>query len=63
MTKERLTLRNVKTKWKKVNIHAETGTNSSMKGIIGKPGGDINIEIPYGVTIYDDEGLKLGELN
>ncbi|KAL2719031.1 LOW QUALITY PROTEIN: GTP-binding protein 10 isoform X2 [Vespula squamosa] len=63
VTKEELTLRNVKKKWKKINIHAETGTDSSIRGILGKPGTDINIEIPYGVTILDDNGLKLGELN
>ncbi|XP_043677502.1 GTP-binding protein 10 homolog isoform X1 [Vespula pensylvanica] len=63
VTKEELTLRNVKKKWKKINIHAETGTNSSMKGILGKSGNDINIEIPCGVTILNDNGLKLGELN
>ncbi|XP_047361430.1 GTP-binding protein 10 homolog isoform X1 [Vespa velutina] len=63
MTKKELTLRNVKKKWKKVNIHAEAGTNSSSKGILGKSGSDIIIEIPCGITIFDDNGLKLGDLN
>ncbi|KAI4503150.1 hypothetical protein M0802_002194 [Mischocyttarus mexicanus] len=63
LTEEDLTLRNVKKKWKKVKIHAETGGNSTMKGILGRPGTDITIKIPCGVTVFDNNGLKLGDLN
>ncbi|KAK2586884.1 hypothetical protein KPH14_009821 [Odynerus spinipes] len=63
VSKEELTLNHVRKKWKEKNIHAGTGDNSSAKGIIGIPGSNINIEIPCGITVFDDNGLKLGELN
>ncbi|XP_014612191.1 PREDICTED: GTP-binding protein 10 homolog isoform X2 [Polistes canadensis] len=63
LSKQELTLRDVKRKWKKIKIHAKSGGNSTMKGILGKPGTDLTINIPCGVTILDDNGFKLGDLN
>lgn len=62
-SKENISLKEVKRKWKGTNIHAGTGNNSTAKGIIGVAGRDINIEIPCGITVLDDNGCKLGELN
>ncbi|XP_014250793.1 GTP-binding protein 10 homolog [Cimex lectularius] len=39
------------------------GENSSSKRILGKKGSDLTIQIPLGVTVYDEAGSKIGEVN
>lgn len=63
VSKERLTLRNVKYKLEKMKLKAGTGGDSSKKGLIGIPGTDLNISVPIGITVYDQNRIKLGTLN
>lgn len=42
---------------------AGTGANSSKKMLIGNPGEDQIIPVPIGVTVSNDEGRVLGDLN
>ena len=41
-------------------ISASLGLNSSAKCILGKPGDDMTIKSPTGVTIYNEYGKQLG---
>ncbi|KAK1127702.1 hypothetical protein K0M31_003195 [Melipona bicolor] len=61
--KEKLTLQNVKYKLKGVKLKAGTGSDSSKKGLIGTPGTDLNIRVPIGITVYDQNHIKLGAVN
>ncbi|XP_043596670.1 GTP-binding protein 10 homolog isoform X2 [Bombus pyrosoma] len=63
VSKERLTLRNVKYKLEKMKLKAGTGGDSSKKGLIGIPGTDLNIRVPIGITVYDQNRIKLGTMN
>ncbi|XP_053994610.1 GTP-binding protein 10 homolog [Hylaeus volcanicus] len=60
---EKLTLEKVKSKITDVKLKAESGNPSTMRGIIGTPGKDLNINVPVGITVYDENRAKLGELN
>ncbi|XP_066601360.1 GTP-binding protein 10 homolog [Prorops nasuta] len=42
---------------------AGSGGDSSRRGIIGEPGKDLMIEVPCGVSVYSENGVKLGEVN
>ncbi|BES96506.1 GTP-Hypothetical protein protein [Nesidiocoris tenuis] len=44
-------------------ISAEPGENSLKNRIRGAKGSNVKIEIPLGVTLYDEEGRNLGEIN
>ncbi|XP_015601215.1 GTP-binding protein 10 homolog isoform X2 [Cephus cinctus] len=48
---------------KKNKICAGVGGNSSVKGIIGQPGTDLEIPVPPGVVVYTEEGIRLGEVD
>ncbi|XP_050588320.1 GTP-binding protein 10 homolog [Bombus affinis] len=63
VSKERLTLRNVKYKLEKMKLKAGTGSDSSKKGLIGISGRDLNIKVPIGITVYDQNRIKLGTMN
>ncbi|XP_076754138.1 GTP-binding protein 10 homolog [Xylocopa sonorina] len=63
IAKEGLTLKHVKNKIKNMKIKAGAGGDSSKKGLIGVPGTDLNINIPIGITVYDENRIKLGEIN
>ncbi|XP_033201929.1 GTP-binding protein 10 homolog [Bombus vancouverensis nearcticus] len=63
VSKERLTLRNVKYKLENMKLKAGTGGDSSKKGLIGIPGTDLNIRVPIGITVYDQNRIKLGTMN
>ncbi|CAD1468516.1 unnamed protein product, partial [Heterotrigona itama] len=60
--KEKITLRNVKYKLEGLKLKAGTGSDSSKKGLIGTPGTDLNIKVPIGITVYDQNRIKLGNL-
>lgn len=60
---ENATLRNIKNKLKDVSLKAGTGGDSSKKGLIGAPGKDLTITVPTGIRVFDDNRIKLGELN
>ncbi|KAF5282808.1 hypothetical protein FQR65_LT02805 [Abscondita terminalis] len=42
---------------------AGNGTNSSHNFILGPPGETVKLQVPVGVTIFTDQGKKLGEIN
>lgn len=54
------TLETVLKKLKTKRVKAEDGGDSSARGIIGIPGKDININVPCGITLYNDNGVLLG---
>lgn len=41
-------------------IAASLGENSSVKCILGKPGDDVTINSPTGITVYNEYGKQLG---
>lgn len=63
VSKERLTLRGIKYKLEEMKLKAGTGGNSSKKGLIGIPGKDLNIKVPIGITVYDQNRIKLGNVH
>ncbi|XP_067217181.1 GTP-binding protein 10 homolog isoform X2 [Linepithema humile] len=63
VAKDGLTLENVVKKLQSKRIKADSGGDSSAKGIIGIPGDDKIISIPCGVLVYNQNGVLLGELN
>ena len=44
-------------------IRAGNGEESSKLRLIGRRGQDIRIEVPIGVTILDENGKRIGDLN
>ena len=62
-SEEGLTLSKVKSKLQTVKLKAEPGAESTSRGIIGAPGADLDISVPVGITVYDENQVKLGEVN
>ncbi|XP_076233901.1 GTP-binding protein 10 homolog [Calliopsis andreniformis] len=58
-----LTLETVKSKLRGKKLSAGHGGESTSKGIIGVPGTDLTISVPVGITVYDENKIKLGEIN
>lgn len=44
-------------------LQAESGEDSSKARILGRRGKDMNIDVPIGVAVFDENGKKIGELN
>ncbi|XP_076223932.1 GTP-binding protein 10 homolog isoform X1 [Nomia melanderi] len=63
VSEEGLTLQKVKSKMKKEVLKAAPGNPSTWRGIIGQPGMDLNISVPVGITVYNENNVKLGEVN
>ncbi|XP_076277571.1 GTP-binding protein 10 homolog [Lasioglossum baleicum] len=63
VSEEGLTLEMVKSKIKNLKLKAGPGGESTSRGIIGTPGTDLNIHVPVGITVYDDNNVQLGEVN
>ncbi|KOC68835.1 GTP-binding protein 10 like protein [Habropoda laboriosa] len=63
ISENNLILKDVKHRLKDVNLKAGTGGTSTKKGLIGVPGTDLNISIPNGITVYDENRIKLGQVN
>ncbi|XP_018321946.1 GTP-binding protein 10 homolog isoform X3 [Agrilus planipennis] len=63
VAKEKMFLEHVLNEHQSKRIFASHGTDSSQKYILGPPGEDVKVEVPVGVTVYTDEGKRLGELN
>ncbi|XP_011684822.1 PREDICTED: GTP-binding protein 10 homolog isoform X2 [Wasmannia auropunctata] len=63
IAKDGLTLENVIQTLKGKRVKADPGNDSSARGIIGAPGEDKTIAVPCGVTVYNQNGVLLGELN
>lgn len=62
VAKEEITLENVKSKLRDVKLKAYMGGESNKKGLIGTPGSDLNISVPTGISIYDENHIKLGNI-
>ncbi|XP_036147833.1 GTP-binding protein 10 homolog [Monomorium pharaonis] len=63
VAKDGITLENVITNLKSKRIKADQGHDSTARGIIGAPGEDKVILVPRGVTVYNQNGILLGDLN
>lgn len=63
ISEEGLTLETVKAKLKSKRLSAEAGSNSTNRGIIGTPGQDLVIKVPTGISVYNNNRVKLGEVN
>lgn len=61
--KEGKSLKNVVTKFPSKKIVAGSGEDSVKNKILGAPGVDKTLEVPLGVTVYREDGKKLGEIN
>lgn len=59
---KKLTLKNVKYKLKNMKLKAGNGSESSKKGLIGISGKDLNISVPIGISVYDENRIKLGKI-
>jgi len=60
VAKDGLTLENVAKTLKTKRIKADSGNDSTARGIIGAPGEDKIISVPRGVTVYNQNGVLLG---
>lgn len=53
-------LRDIINKFPKRRLYASMGENSRSRAIYGKAGKDLKLSIPFGITVYDELGLKIG---
>ncbi|CAK9815226.1 GTP-binding protein 10 homolog [Anthophora quadrimaculata] len=63
ISKNRLTLEHVKCTLQDSKLKAGAGGQSTKRGLIGTPGTDLNIDVPNGITVYNENNIKLGEIN
>ncbi|XP_071579474.1 GTP-binding protein 10 homolog [Temnothorax nylanderi] len=63
VAKDGLTLEKVLKTLKTKRVTADSGSDSTARGIIGTPGTDKIISVPRGIVIYNQNGVLLGELN
>lgn len=56
-------LTNILKKYPTKRISAHLGSNSSSRCLLGMPGNDTIINSPTGVSVYNEYGKQLGELN
>ncbi|KAK5646033.1 hypothetical protein RI129_004497 [Pyrocoelia pectoralis] len=61
--REHITLEDICKLHKSRRFIAKNGTHSTHNFILGPPGEHLRFDVPLGVTIYTDEGKKLGEIN
>ena len=45
-----------------MKLKAGNGSESSKKGLIGISGKDLNISVPIGISVYDENRIKLGKI-
>lgn len=48
---------------RKKPIKAESGEDSSKARILGRRGEDLKVKVPIGITVFDENNGKIGELN
>ncbi|KAL1137950.1 hypothetical protein AAG570_009645 [Ranatra chinensis] len=61
--KEGITLKDVLKTFKTKQVKAGNGENSHKNCILGEKGNDVIIEAPLGISLYDETGAKIGEVN
>lgn len=62
VAKDGLTLEKIVKTYKTKRIKADSGSDSSARGIIGAPGEDKIISVPRGISAYNQNGVLLGGL-
>ncbi|KAF0764543.1 GTP-binding protein 10 [Aphis craccivora] len=60
---EGMTLKDFLRKYPLKKIRAETGGDSHSRRILGQNGEDKKVNVPTGITVYDDKNVLIGELN
>lgn len=50
-------------RYRKTPIKGGSGEDSSKARILGRRGNDYIMKVPTGITIFDDNNVKIGELN
>ncbi|XP_035174806.1 GTP-binding protein 10 [Oxyura jamaicensis] len=63
VAQERTTLKSVKNRYPQKRIVAGTGANSSVRALKGEKGKDCEVHVPPGISILDDDGKQIGEVN
>lgn len=56
-----MTLKHFLKKFPQKKIRAEMGGNSHSRRILGQIGEDKNVNVPVGITVYDDKNVFVGE--
>lgn len=60
---EGMTLKDFLRKYPLKKLRAETGGDSHSRRILGQNGEDKKVNVPTGITVYDDKNVLIGELN
>ncbi|XP_063231944.1 GTP-binding protein 10 homolog [Bacillus rossius redtenbacheri] len=63
VAKEGCSLRDVVRRHPTKRVAASGGGNSQARRILGEPGTDVTVQVPVGVSVIDDCGRNLGELD
>lgn len=63
IAKPTATLKDVLRKNSNKKVSAGPGDDSHKYRILGKRGSDVAVEVPVGVTVFREDGKKIGELN
>ncbi|KAM4689702.1 GTP-binding protein 10 [Discoglossus pictus] len=63
MAKSDVTLKNIKDKFPNTRFVAGVGANSSVRALKGQSGAPCQIDVPTGITITTDDGVKIGEMD
>lgn len=56
-----MTLKDFLKKYPRKKIQAETGGNSHSRRILGEIGQDKKVNVPIGITVYDDNNVLIGK--
>ncbi|NWT64528.1 GTPBA protein, partial [Prunella himalayana] len=63
VAREGTTLKSIREKYPQKRFVAGTGANSSVKALKGEKGKDCEVHVPLGISVLDDNGKQIGELN
>ncbi|XP_018419559.1 PREDICTED: LOW QUALITY PROTEIN: GTP-binding protein 10 [Nanorana parkeri] len=63
VAKHSVTMKSVKDKYTHNRFVGEVGENSSVRSLKGSSGSDCQVDVPVGITVTTDDGLKIGELD
>ncbi|XP_064265562.1 cilia- and flagella-associated protein 69-like isoform X3 [Passer domesticus] len=63
VARERTTLKSIREKYPQKRFVAGAGANSSVKALKGEKGKDREVHVPLGISVLDDDGKQIGELN
>ncbi|KAG8573766.1 hypothetical protein GDO81_012539 [Engystomops pustulosus] len=63
VAKHGVTMKHVQSKFPKKRFVGSDGVNSSVRSVKGPSGDDCMVDVPVGITITTDKGMKIGELD